>query len=109
MQRQSEQCVGLCRYELQHLVRTHMGGDDESYHCVFQQEDAEGIRGVKLDKVPTGAAFYACDHIGILWLTLCLQIRDCARQMMRMMSEHTKVKSHEIVPFRQSSVQLYLS
>ena len=39
------------RYELQHLLRTHMGSDDESYSCIFQQEDSEGIRGVKLDRV----------------------------------------------------------
>ena len=28
-----------------------MGSDDESYTCVFQQEDNQGIKGVKLDKV----------------------------------------------------------
>lgn len=43
----------LCRYELQHLVRTHMGSDDESFNCISQQEDSEGIRGIKLDKVRT--------------------------------------------------------
>ncbi len=30
-----------------------MGSDDESYSCISQQADSEGIRGVKLDKVPT--------------------------------------------------------
>ena len=28
-----------------------MGSDDQSYNCIFQQEDSEGIRGVKLDRV----------------------------------------------------------
>ena len=28
-----------------------MGADDEAYHCVFQQEDSDGIKGVKLDRV----------------------------------------------------------
>ena len=42
-----------CRYELQHMVWTHMGSDDEAYHCISQQEDSEGLRGVKLDKVHT--------------------------------------------------------
>ena len=28
-----------------------MGADDESYTCVFQQEDDVGIKGIKLDKV----------------------------------------------------------
>ena len=41
----------ICRYELQHLVRTHMGSDDESYNCISQQEDSEGIMGIKLDRV----------------------------------------------------------
>ena len=31
-----------CRYELQHVVRTHMGYNDNSYGCVFQQEDDKG-------------------------------------------------------------------
>ena len=40
-----------CRYKLQHMVRTHMGSDDEAYNCISQQEDSEGTRGIKLDKV----------------------------------------------------------
>ena len=28
-----------------------MGSDDEAYNCIYQQEDSEGMRGVKLDKV----------------------------------------------------------
>lgn len=30
------------RYELQHVVRTHMGAQDNSYGCVFQREDEAG-------------------------------------------------------------------
>ena len=33
------------RYELAHVVRTHMGASDASYGCVFQQEDEEGTTG----------------------------------------------------------------
>ena len=38
------------RYELLHCVRTHRGASDESYACVYQQEDASGKVGVHLSK-----------------------------------------------------------
>ncbi|QDZ24456.1 3-ketoacyl-CoA synthase [Chloropicon primus] len=38
------------KYKLLHTVRTHHGAQDDSYECVFQQEDNEGFVGVKLDK-----------------------------------------------------------
>ena len=37
-----------------------MGADDEAYHCVFQQEDSDGLKGVKLDRVSAGV-----DHVGV--------------------------------------------
>ena len=42
--------VGLCRFVLRWTSRTHLGADDASYRCVFQQEDELGYRGVRLDK-----------------------------------------------------------
>ena len=30
------------RYELSHVVRTHMGAQEASYSCVYQREDADG-------------------------------------------------------------------
>ena len=45
------------RYELLHLVRTHLGADDTAFRCVYQQEDDEGFIGVKLAKArPSMAA-----------------------------------------------------
>ena len=38
------------RYELLHVVRTHMGSSDASYGCVFHKEDSEGKTGVYLSK-----------------------------------------------------------
>ncbi|CAI5993043.1 unnamed protein product [Closterium sp. NIES-65] len=38
------------KYELKHVVRTHMGRDDKSYGCVFQEEDDNGVVGVALSK-----------------------------------------------------------
>ncbi|GMH17320.1 hypothetical protein Nepgr_019161 [Nepenthes gracilis] len=36
------------KYELLHTVRTHKGSDDNSYNCVYQREDDNGIIGVSL-------------------------------------------------------------
>ena len=38
------------KYELLHVVRTHMGQDDAHYQCVYQREDSEGKPGVHLSK-----------------------------------------------------------
>lgn len=38
------------RYVLKCTVRTHVGSDDLAYDAIFQMEDKEGIRGVKLSK-----------------------------------------------------------
>nr|GME13472.1 3-ketoacyl-CoA synthase 7 [Ipomoea batatas] len=38
------------KYSLKHLVRTHMGADDDSYHSVFQENDESGHMGVYLSR-----------------------------------------------------------
>ncbi|CAH9102532.1 unnamed protein product [Cuscuta europaea] len=38
------------KYKLQHLVRTHFGADDASYHSVFQNNDDLGHQGVHLSR-----------------------------------------------------------
>lgn len=38
------------KYQLLHVVRTHKGGDDKAYRCVFQEEDPEGKVGISLSK-----------------------------------------------------------
>ncbi|KAI3435763.1 hypothetical protein D9Q98_001821 [Chlorella vulgaris] len=38
------------KYELLHVVRTHMGQDEAHYGCVYQREDAQGTAGVFLSK-----------------------------------------------------------
>ncbi|XP_059670476.1 3-ketoacyl-CoA synthase 7 [Cornus florida] len=38
------------KYKLEHLVRTHMGSNDQSYQAVFQEPDENGIVGVSLSK-----------------------------------------------------------
>ncbi|CAL1393374.1 unnamed protein product [Linum trigynum] len=38
------------KYELQHIVKTHIGYKDMSYKCVFQETDDEGHTGVALSR-----------------------------------------------------------
>ncbi|XP_057488049.1 3-ketoacyl-CoA synthase 6-like [Actinidia eriantha] len=38
------------KYKLTHVVRTHKGADDKAYKCVFEEEDAQGKVGIRLDK-----------------------------------------------------------
>lgn len=38
------------KYQLIHTLRTHVGADDNSYKCVFQEEDDEHKVGVSLSK-----------------------------------------------------------
>lgn len=40
----------VAKYELRHLVRTHVGAEDRYYRCVIQEPDEEGITGVRLSK-----------------------------------------------------------
>nr|UQT18328.1 ketoacyl-CoA synthase 1 [Pelargonium x hortorum] len=38
------------KYRLVHVVRTHKGGDDKAFRCVFEMEDREGKVGISLSK-----------------------------------------------------------
>jgi hypothetical protein len=38
------------KYELQHLVRTHLGANKSAFECIFQCSDEQGIVGVRLSK-----------------------------------------------------------
>jgi 3-ketoacyl-CoA synthase len=37
-------------YELEHVVRVHLGAQDDAFRCVYQHEDAEQKIGVELNK-----------------------------------------------------------
>ncbi|GLT96568.1 hypothetical protein SLE2022_141800 [Rubroshorea leprosula] len=39
---------GRSKYQIVHTLRTHTGADDQSYNCIFQEEDEKGEVGVKL-------------------------------------------------------------
>ncbi|MEW5313460.1 MAG: hypothetical protein WDW38_005026 [Sanguina aurantia] len=38
------------KYELRHVVRTHIGSNDEAFKCIYQTEDPDGVVGVRLSK-----------------------------------------------------------
>lgn len=38
------------KYKLVRIVRTHKGGDDKAYRCVYEEEDAQGKVGINLSK-----------------------------------------------------------
>ena len=44
----SDRC--RAKYQLLHTLRTHVGADENSYRCVFQEEDEEKKVGVSLSK-----------------------------------------------------------
>ncbi|XP_022981145.1 3-ketoacyl-CoA synthase 10 [Cucurbita maxima] len=38
------------KYRLEHIVRTHKGADDRSFRSVYQEEDEQGFKGLKVSK-----------------------------------------------------------
>ncbi|XP_050216417.1 3-ketoacyl-CoA synthase 10 [Mercurialis annua] len=38
------------KYHLEHIVRTHKGADDRSFRAVYQEEDEQKFKGLKLSK-----------------------------------------------------------
>lgn len=38
------------KYKLEHIVRTHKGADDRSFRCIYQEEDSQKFRGIKISK-----------------------------------------------------------
>ncbi|KDP34003.1 hypothetical protein JCGZ_07574 [Jatropha curcas] len=38
------------KYRLEHIVRTHKGADDRSFRCIYQEEDGQKFKGLKVSK-----------------------------------------------------------
>ncbi|XP_031112681.1 3-ketoacyl-CoA synthase 10-like [Ipomoea triloba] len=41
---------GRAKYRLEHIVRTHKAADDRSFRAIYQEEDDEGKKGLKISK-----------------------------------------------------------
>ncbi|KAM5574503.1 hypothetical protein ABKV19_013782 [Rosa sericea] len=69
----------MAKYELEHLVRTHIGSDDEAYQSVFQKSDEDGVEGVSLSRallnVATKALKTNISSLGPLVLPYSEQLR----------------------------------
>merc|ERR1719487_1828446 len=73
--------IGQARYRLRHLVRTQCA-DEDSYKAVYEQEDAEGNKGVALSKeivkVAGNAMKINLTQLGPLILPLVEQLKVVA-------------------------------
>ncbi|XP_073055426.1 3-ketoacyl-CoA synthase 10-like [Primulina eburnea] len=38
------------KYRLEHIVRTHKGADDRSFRCIYQKEDSQNFKGIKISR-----------------------------------------------------------
>lgn len=38
------------KYRLEHVVRTHKGADDRSFRCVYQEEDEQRFKGIRVSR-----------------------------------------------------------
>jgi 3-ketoacyl-CoA synthase len=75
------------RFKLLHTVRTHTGQNDDCYGAVVQEDDAEGIRGVRLQKqimqVAGDALKQNISTLGPLVLPISEQLRFVANMVAR--------------------------
>lgn len=40
----------IAKYRLEHIVRTHKGADDRSFRCVYQEEDEQRFKGLRVSR-----------------------------------------------------------
>jgi len=75
------------RFQLLHTVRTHTGQSDDCYKSVFQEEDNEGIKGVRLSKqimqIAGDALKINISTLGPLVLPISEQLRFFANMVAR--------------------------
>jgi hypothetical protein len=64
-------CCRRAKYELKHVVRTHLANNDAAFNCVVEQEDSEGVRGVKLSKELMAIAGGFQDAV---WARMCCHV-----------------------------------
>ncbi|KAL9261904.1 3-ketoacyl-CoA synthase 7-like protein [Drosera capensis] len=82
------------RYELQHIVHTHLGAKDNAYTCVYQQTDDEGIGGVSISRSVVHVAAEALKinmgTLGSLVLPYSEQIKYATSSLMQKLRPSAK-------------------
>ncbi|KAJ3670807.1 hypothetical protein LUZ60_008233 [Juncus effusus] len=85
------------KYRLSHVVRTHLGADDNAFRCVYQQEDDGGKRGVSLSKdimaIAGSALKTNITTLGPLVLPLSEQVQFVATFLQKKLF-NTKIKPY---------------
>lgn len=88
----------VAKYELSHVVRTHIGASDSAYQCVYQREDDTRQTGVHLSKDLMAIAGHALKanitSLGPLVLPLSEKLKFAANLVMRKL-----LKAKSIAPY----------
>ncbi|KAK1558879.1 hypothetical protein Q3G72_007785 [Acer saccharum] len=86
------------KYKLVHVVRTHIGADDNAYRCAYQQEDDVGKIGVSLSKDLTVVAGSALETnittLGPLVLPISEQLLFLATLVAKKLFKFAKIKPY---------------
>nr|GLL36275.1 3-ketoacyl-CoA synthase 1 [Ipomoea trifida]GME03919.1 3-ketoacyl-CoA synthase 1 [Ipomoea batatas] len=86
------------KYELIHTVRTHKGSDPNSYNCVYQREDEQGVVGVSLARELMAVAGDALKTnittLGPLVLPLSEQFKFLVTLIKRKALKNSRVKPY---------------
>ncbi|KAJ6762658.1 3-KETOACYL-COA SYNTHASE [Salix purpurea] len=86
----------IAKYELQHLVRTHLGSKDSSYKCVVQEADDEGFTGVSLSRSIPQVAGEALKTNMTTLAALALPYSELIQAVIGAIKEFLKLKDRDV-------------
>ncbi|KAM7252188.1 hypothetical protein ACFE04_024071 [Oxalis oulophora] len=97
-----KQDMKIAKYELMHLIRTHVGSDDEAYSSVIQMPDQDGFVGVSLSRaivhVASKALTINMSELGPLVLPYSEQLRFAWSLVCRKVMQTVSRKKEVYVP-----------
>ncbi|KAM7251891.1 hypothetical protein ACFE04_023774 [Oxalis oulophora] len=97
-----KQDMKIAKYELMHLIRTHVGSNDEAYSSVIQMPDQDGFVGVSLSRalvhVASKALTINMSELGPLVLPYSEQLRFAWSVVCRKVMQTASRKKEVYVP-----------